>query len=268
MNIREVTRGARPPAWSRFQSIAEFLDWLKTRPGVLGIIEYGNRTWNDQSPGGDYDLTLVVEDGLLRPGGLTFVLGGMPVDCGLCPRSDLERATPLSEFDVVLVRGRLLWDREGDLAAALDSIRVRWSDAAPAPTSQEIDWERFTQRHVFDKVRHRLQSEPTYCRFLLATNMFWLLEFYMSLHALKKADYRMALEHLRAGDPQAWSDWERFYTTHDPAEMLALAEPLADRLLAPIGGLWREDEVIFHRRLPSDELTEDDRGATLEFLFG
>ena len=51
-------------------------------------------------------------------------------------------------------------------------------------------------------------------------------------------------------------------------QMLALQERLAERILAPKGGLWRKDEVMFHRRRPEDELTTETRRATVEALFG
>ncbi len=47
----------------------------------------------------------------------------------------------------------------------------------------------------------------------------------------------------------------RFLAVSDPAEMLSLAMPLIDRLLRPLGGLWRSDELLYE----PPEVQRDDR---------
>ncbi|MBU3202476.1 hypothetical protein LL037_13105 [Clostridium estertheticum] len=42
-----------------FSNINSFIEHLKNKKDIVGIVEYGGRTHSDMSGGGDYDLTIM-----------------------------------------------------------------------------------------------------------------------------------------------------------------------------------------------------------------
>ncbi|WP_207710243.1 hypothetical protein [Clostridium sp. C8-1-8] len=44
-----------------FDCIESFIEHMKQNESVIGIVEYGGRTYTDMSVGGDYDLTIIFD---------------------------------------------------------------------------------------------------------------------------------------------------------------------------------------------------------------
>jgi hypothetical protein len=167
----------------------------------------------------------------------------------------------------MLLEARLLHDRGGELGKLLGEAARHWPLRRDPYTPAEAEWERFTQRHVFDKVEFRLESEPAWCHFLLNANMLWLAEDYIRLQGLREGDFRGALRHMKEHAPELDAEWREFHATLDLARKLKLARSITERVLAPLGGSWRDDEVIFHHRDTGDVLGADERRRVMDLLF-
>jgi hypothetical protein len=224
-------------------SVQELLARLMAQPSVAGIVRYGGHPVDAVGAGGDLDLCLLADE---RPPALEsvhFHIGMLPVDLNVRIWADLEREPPLTPIDHAIAVGEVLYDRDGDLAPRLRALAARH---APPPSLSEHDvaFVRFGQRHSLDKVRGRLGSDPVLCRVLLESNVYWLIQHYFLVRQRVFPGEKRALAHLERHEPALWRDLQRFYAVSDLPERLALAEALNERILAPVGGLWRPGEVL------------------------
>ena len=79
---------------------------------------------------------------------------------------------------------------------------------------------------------------------LLATNIYWLVQTYYRVRCIQYPGEKDALEHLQSEEPDLYADIQRFYASQDLQEMLKISERLTDVVLSPIGGQWREGELL------------------------
>lgn len=98
-----------------FQNLSELIDRLKKSPKVIGIVRYGSRTPEDMSLGGDFDLSVFLEDNSLEIESLHFYIDYIPVDINLRTIEDLNLSKPMSFIDFALIDGDLLYDKTGIL---------------------------------------------------------------------------------------------------------------------------------------------------------
>lgn len=235
-------------------SVRELLARLMARPTVVGIVRYGGRPVDAVGAGGDLDLFVLVDE---RPPALEsvhFHVGALPVDLSVRTWADLEREPPLTPLDHAIHRGEVLYDRDGDLGARLLTLAARHPPPPPL-SAHDAAFVRFGQRHSLDKVRGRLERDPLLCRMLLESNVYWAIRHYFLVRRQTFPGERPALGHFARHEPAMWRDLQRFYATADLAERLLLVEALNDRVLAPVGGPWRQGEILaFGAGAPTDDL--------------
>ncbi|GGH78035.1 putative nucleotidyltransferase [Pullulanibacillus pueri] len=237
------------------ESLQELVNSLIQNPNVIGIIRYGSRKLDDLSPGGDFDIVVISN---MRPKGLEsihFDVGDIPIDLSLRRLEDLRRDQPLSPtIDPLLPKGEILFDRQGILNKEMEGIQTRWKMETSAPTEEEMALRKFGHRHVLDKVRHRFESNPLLCHFLLSEDMYWKVISYFSVRSIPYEGESAALIWLKANDPKIYSLIEHFYALTDLSKKFQLSEQLTDLVLAPIEGPWKKGEIL---ALPSDEEVTD-----------
>ena len=112
-----------------FEDLQHLVTCLKTSSRVLGIVRYGSRRVDDASPGGDFDLFVIVDERPSDLEGIHFYVGDIPVDLNLRTLADLRRDAPLMPFDRALAKGEMLHDRDGTLTAEVNAAVERWSTA-------------------------------------------------------------------------------------------------------------------------------------------
>jgi len=226
------------------QNLEDLITTLRASPEVLGIALYGSRRPDDLTPGGDFDLFVIVKE---RPPDLEsihFYWGGIPVDLNLRTIDDLQANQPLTDFDHALTDAELLYDGTGELRDELSALMRRWSDSKPVLTENVINMTRFGHRHVLDKVRGRIDQEPVLCEFLLTTNIYWLVRTYYRVRHIQYPGEKDALEHLQSEELDLYANIQYFYATRDLEEKLDISKRLTEAILSPIGGPWREGELL------------------------
>lgn len=251
-----------------FNTIEHFLNHLKDKSSVLGLLQYGARDYKDMRPGGDYDLCVVVgDDQNCGIAGLHFYINGIPVDCMVKTLSEMSRGGGENEFDDVLVGSKIIHDKHGLLEPLLKDQWQRCNFARPAMMPGEIAWERFTLQHVIDKVQHRLESNPLFAHFLLNANMLWLLCTYIRLNQLPIGNYMAALEYMEENDQDLYICFSDFHYTLDLSRKLAVAKMLVNRILESLNGGWGHDEVILHYKDFSKVLSNQEMERALRLIF-
>jgi len=252
--------------YPKFDSIIDLIVHLKKSPYVAGIFEYGSRECPDMSPGGDYDIFVITDDShRTSASGISFYIQDIPIDCGLRNLSDLGLTNPPTPFDVVLGQARIIHDRDGDLSAVQNQLRQRWkvnSEISPG----EIHFNRFAYRHVLDKVKHRIVTDPEYASFMLHSNMLWLVETYMSHHGLSTGDYKTAWGHFRLNYPDWYALLVEFHSECGLKRKYEITETLSENVMQPYGGLWEKDEVFFHLRDESRPLSEEEKSHAISIV--
>ncbi len=217
---------------------------LEANPDVVGIARYGGRHPSDGSLGGDLDLYAFLERRDPGVESLHFHVGEIPVDLGLRTLEDLRRDEPEPDFDRVLVGAEVLYDPSGQLDRELDAARRRWGRAPGSLSENGIAFQRFSQQHLLDKVRHRTESDPLLCELLMGTNVYWLLQNYFHVRGLPYPGEKGALAWVGEKEPRMHDAIRRFYACRDLGGKLAISERLTELVLDPIGGAWRKGEVL------------------------
>lgn len=209
----------------------------------MALVRYGNRPVEDMSPGGDFDLFVIVTE---RPKGLEsvhFRVRGVPIDLNVRTFDDLASEKPLTPIDIHMASGEVLLDKTHRLQELLPSLAQRKQTASESgPNDQAAA--RFFQTHPLDKVRGRIDAEPLLCNFLLATDVFWLVQSFFSVRGLAYPGEKHALEVIKKSAPSIYRLIEEFYETTELRTKLAIVENMTGRILEPIGGAWRHEEVL------------------------
>ncbi|MEJ2557814.1 MAG: hypothetical protein P8186_16615, partial [Anaerolineae bacterium] len=65
-----------------------------------------------------------------------------------------------------------------------------------------------------------------------------------------------AIEYLRHHEPQILEALAEFYATHDLERQVASIYSISELVLAPVGGMWRNDEVLAFGDENSENLQE------------
>ena len=242
------------------KTVDALLRRLEAHPDVTGLIRYGSDHREDNYSVGDYDLFVVVSSWQPPVESLHFNVGETPVDLNLLT---LQRLSELdSEFtfpQLALQDGTLLFDRTGQVGPALTRLKDMFSQTRPEPLSaHDAAFMRHGHRHLLEKVRGRLESEPLLADFLLSVNPYWLLETYFRTRQLPFYGEKRALAYWRQHEPEIYGVLEAFYGTADLKERFKLTERLTELVLEPVGGAWQPDEVLAfgHDESENDKLAE------------
>jgi len=227
-----------------FQNLSELVDRIRESPRVIGIVRYGSRPPEDMSSGGDFDIFVFLGGNSLDLESLHFYIKNIPVDINLRTIEDLNLNKPISFIDFALIDGDLLFDKTGILEKKISSLKQRWKIQSNELTENEKSWERFSQRHVLDKVKGRLNEEPLFCEFLLNTNIYWLVQNYFRLRRIPYPGEKDALEWINIKETNIHNKIEDFYRTKDLKKKLEISEELTELVLKPIGSSWRKGELL------------------------
>jgi hypothetical protein len=139
----------------------------------------------------------------------------------------------------------VLYDPTGQVTSELQRLRERHR-AAPADelSEQAIAFTRHGHRHVLDKIRRRLTTDPVLCHILLSTDIYWLVQSYFRVRKLVYKGEKHAIEYLQKNEPAIYAAIAEFYATPDLERRIELVQKISDTALAPIGGIWRKDEIL------------------------
>jgi hypothetical protein len=251
------------------QTVDEMISALKRHPEVLGLVGYGSDHRADDYAMGDCDLFVVLDHKDPTVESLHFYVGSVPVDLNLITLDEIRHLDVTDGFHLVaLLDGRILHDPTSKVTSALEELRRRQKQSPLKELSEHaIAFTRHGHRHVFSKIKGRLNTMPVFCRFLLSTNIYWLIKTYFSVRGLVFKGEKYAIEYLQHHEPEIFEAMTEFYATHDLERQAKIAKTISERILAPVGGMWRNDEILAFGDKNSQDLEE--RGyKVFRSLFG
>ena len=248
-------------------SVADVISTLQHHSDVLGLVEYGSDHRIDNYRTGDLDLYVVLR---AEPSvdSLHFYVAGVPVDLGLITLDVIRTLRGAGSFEAAaLVAGRVIYDPSRRVEHELVQLRQRHQSSATVELSaHDIAFVRFGQKHVLDKVRGRLETQPLFCRFLLHTNIYWLVQNYFLVRGIPYQGETWAIDYLQAYESEIARHIADFYANSKLAEQVEIARTLTAAILAPVGGAWRDDEVLAFGENVGEDLQQKGQ-SQFEILF-
>ena len=219
----------------------QLVELLKENPNVLGILRYGSGIWPEAA---DTDLCVVVSE---RPEGLEsvhFWLQCGPVDLNIRTLNELRDGcvAALPGLDHVLREGEVLYERESGL---LERQLTDTLSQPPPPDQAEVAQMRFGHAHYLQKIQHYKGRDALLCNVLLCGAIHWLLRAYMSVRRLQYRGEKAAIETMRQKDRDLVGELEAACGCGYLAERIEALHRLTRKILEPIGGPWRQGEVLF-----------------------
>lgn len=248
-----------------FDNIESFIEHLKKNENIIGIVEYGGRTCTDMSPGGDYDLTVIFDKPVSTNfAGVHFHIKDIPIDCMLLSKQDFMLDSPLNEFLLVHLNCNILYDKDNITADLLKRIQTTWSTPIELSDFEKTLF-RFTFRHVLDKLKHRLHHNELYTRYFIYSSFDWFLSCYARIKGWEVGKPKLHLKLIQKHEPILFQIVSNLYSENSLEVQFELLSQCANYMLEAIGGLWNENEVLFHL-LPDGENDEDEQNRLFKIL--
>ncbi len=249
-----------------FKDIDSFIEHLKKKDDIVGIVEYGGRTHSDMNIGGDYDLTVIFNKPISHNfTGIHFHIGGIPMDCMLLSVDDFLSDAPLNEFLLVHLNCKILFDRNNITKDILDKIKKTWK--TPEYLSDyEINTFRFTFQHIIDKLEHRLYENELYSKYFIFSSFDWFLQCYARIKNLERGKPKVHLNYIENNDPELFNIINQMYSTDDLNIQFEMLKRCAYHMLQPIGGLWQRDEILFYVT-PGGKIIDAEQRSVIKLLF-
>lgn len=251
---------------SPFKDIDSFVEHIKKNDNVIGIVEYGGRTHRDMCPGGDYDLTIIYNMRISQNfTGLHFHINNIPIDCMLLSVEDFLSDSPANEFLLAHLNCTILYDKDGTTEKILEKIKRTWQVSEHLSDSEKNTF-RFTFQHIIDKLEQRLHDNELYSRYFIFSSFDWFLQCYARIKNLDIGKPKNHLKYIEYNEPELFQIVNRLYSSNDLDVQFEMLKKCADYMLTPIGGLWAEDEILFHLA-PNGINDEAEQKAVIRLLF-
>ena len=249
-----------------FKRISEFVEHCKSIEGIVGILEYGSRTFQNDSIGGDYDLTVVFKDkkSFSSIAGIHFYINEIPVDCVIKSIDDFYISKPINKFDLVHLSCKILYDPYNLIKKALSQIRITWNHEVILTESKIFKW-RFRLSHIINKLNHRLYEDELYSFYVLNNGVRIALDAYADINHLQLGLPKQHLIHIQENNNLLHSYIEQFYNTNNLCEKFNFIRLIFSIILNDIGGLWEKDEILFHSY--SDMIPKEEKELITKIFF-
>lgn len=229
-----------------FTTIEQFIGHLKTKDNIVGIVEYGSRKAPDMNPGGDYDLSLIFKEPVSENfNGVHFHIGGIPVDCMLLSVSDFTTDKPQSSLLLAHLNCSILFDRDNIVKGLMQTIKEKWKDANELSES-DINIYRYVIKHTLDKLSHRLHENELFSYYSISLATFCLIDYFACIEKLEPGKPRQHIAFIQSNHPELYSYLSNIYGTTDLDLQYDQLMKASEYVLSAIGGLWKDDEVLFH----------------------
>jgi len=248
-----------------FKTIESFLEHLKKNDNILGIVEYGGRTYNDMSIGGDYDLTIIFENPISTNfNGVHFHINNIPIDCMLLSIQDFMSDVPSNDFMFVHLNCKILYEKDNIISKLINRIQDAWSTPTELSDFEKTLF-RFTFRHVLDKLKYRLHGNELYAKYFIYSSVDWFLSCYARIKGWEIGKPKLHLKLIEIEEPELYNIILKLYAENSLEIQFELLAQCADYMLEPIGGLWNDNEVLFHL-LPDGKKDVQEQNRLLKIL--
>ena len=180
-------------------------------------------------------------------------------------KEDFEIDNPLNEFLLVHLNCKIIYDKDGMTEALLKRISTAWNRDSVLSDS-EVIMNRFTFKHVLDKLKYRLHDNELYTKFFIYSSMDWYLTCYANIKGWEIGKPKLHLKLIKDNEAILYELISKLYYEVSLEHQYNLLEEIAEYMLKDIGGLWRDDEVLFHLN-PEGVNCKQEQEELLKILF-
>jgi len=233
-----------------------FVAALRTRAAVDGILLMGTTATGALTAASDYDMLLILADDPAVPRMVLTWVNGHFTEIYCTPVTALARLTvapetwPDSSDEGATIRwlrdGRIVYDREGRLAAAQAVARATPPGPIALPTGAYWAWGGLSY-NVAQAKRYLASDDPIYREvvdFRLLYGLYDVVRAYFTVRDLPWRSEKDAIKYWMAHDPAYLAAFRVCLAETDRTRKVAGYEELAQRTLAPIGVLWERGTTI------------------------
>jgi len=228
---------ANTPTSPRFTPALAALRALARHERYRGVLLFGSVALGVATPESDLDV-LVLTDGADACPNLSHpAIGGVKLDLSFNSlvqlRGLLDEQLRDGSRRPMLAGGRIIFDKDGDLAALLahaDAARPR-----PVPPERHRHIQ-FLFSHLHDKIARFLTSDPPTALLSLHLGLGEALDWHYRLRGEWRVSAKWLLADLRRWDAPLADLVARLVGTGDLAAKYALWNAIVEHILAPLGG--------------------------------
>ena len=229
----------------KMQAIEEMLTILKSNPNVLGLVEHGSPHKSDNYVTGDYDLFVILQNKDHDVESLHFYISNIPIDLNIKTLREIQKLKFAKGFDIALLDGRVIFNPTGKVSQELRKLKGRQKKYQPKKLSEHsIAFTRHGHKHVFNKIKGRLDNMPLFCEFLLGANIYWLVQTYFNVRNIPFGGEKDSLNYLKTNEPDIYKGIKDFYTATSLQHRLEISKMLTELILRPVDGRWKDDEIL------------------------
>lgn len=201
---------------------------LKKLPIVRAVASYGSTAKQEWTPYSDIDLFVIISAPAAIES-LHFFIDRVPVDLNI---RDLDRWAN-GDFTWIPLSGlKALWDP--------DNLFASMTQAPISPAA--ADHSRFGHRHTLMKLDQWQGADPEAAKLLVAAATNWIMASYFDARQLPFPGIDGAVRFLRQQEPELLA--ALLAALDHPVKQVELLRRASELALYPVGGMWRNDEVI------------------------
>ena len=187
-----------------------FIEELKARPDVLGIILFGSWARGDNRPDSDVDLVVILREGYRRTvehkNGEVFEIIFTTED-GALDYWDSHKDDAFGLWEVA----KILYDQNGTVLRLQDKIKTLL-DSGKCPIDEyQIGQYRFDAKDQLKVSGVLAQSDTTAANFILTNKVFALTELFFDLRKEWTPAPKQRLAKIREIKPELYTELENFY---------------------------------------------------------
>jgi len=229
-----------------FSTTGEFIEHVKAKKEIIGVVEYGSRKCDDMTLGGDYDISIILENSASSNfNGIHFYIGGIPVDCMILTLAELETKSPSSSMLLAHVKCKILYDKNGKVKEAIRNISDTWKSISNIE-DWEISFYRFFFKHTLDKIENRLFMDELFSRYSISLAATIIIEAYERLNHLEPGKPRNVFNAIRENDEYLFKEIGKIFENSELKTQFSALKNATNHILLDYGGNWQDNEQLFH----------------------
>jgi predicted nucleotidyltransferase len=187
-----------------------FLEELKQRPDVLGVVLFGSWARGNNHPDSDVDLVVILTEGYRRTvehrNGQAFEII-YTTEKGAFDYWESHKDDAAGLWEVA----KVLYDKDGTIKRLQDKIK-QVLDAGKKPTDEfQLEQLRFDAEDQLKYVENILAGDPTTANLILTNKIFALTESFFNIRQMWVPAPKQRLTKIQAISPELYSLLEMFY---------------------------------------------------------
>lgn len=252
-----------------YKSIREFIEKIKKNPNMIALISYG-KIKIDKDVEENVDICIIMNNFNLNIESVHFDIKGVPVSASLRAYNDLLKDKPLSQKDLLLLEGEVLFDKSGIISRMIAKSREKWDkkeENIKIYNRNEVELKRFYHKSIIDRIRNKLHDDEVYSKFLINKNLLELITTYLELNNKSYKCDRELMDYIANASPSIYGLIEEFYATSNVDKLFNVMIKVSDIVFKESLSNYKKDDFIVIAR-DNDSIVGDSEREEIKDLLG